>query len=193
MQHLSKLSASSFIAFTQWHLYTILLWPHLAQRLRVPSVQFLPTRSIFFLHNWKLIADVAQRLVYPVDVAKTRLQAIDDPLEDIESDDKPDEVFEEKTEEEQKRYVEGKARRQQKREQVVKLKKLLGKKLQQWGMLTMLLRIVHTEGISGVFHGYGATMIGTFSQRRFSMIKLHDVKKLTSLRQNLPISSFIPF
>lgn len=46
---------------------------------------------------------------------------------------------------------------------------MLGKKLQRWGMLTMLLRIVHTEGISGVFHGYGASMIGTFSQRGFSM------------------------
>lgn len=117
-----------------------------------------------------LIADVAQRLVYPIDVAKTRLQAIDDPLEDIESDSESDEVFAEKTEEEQKRHVEGKARRRQKREQVIKLKKLLGKKLQRWGMLTMLIRIVHMEGISGVFHGYGATMIGTFSQRRFSMI-----------------------
>ncbi|OXB35033.1 hypothetical protein LQV05_001062 [Cryptococcus neoformans] len=129
----------------------------------------------------------ANSLVYPVDVAKTRLQAIDDPLEDIESDDEPDEVFAEKTEEEQKRYVEGKARRQQKREQVVKLKKLLGKKLQRWGMLTMLLRIVHTEGISGVFHGYGATMIGTFSQQ-FAYFFFHTFLRKTYLARLTPSS-----
>lgn len=87
----------------------------------------------------------------------------------MQSDNESEDAFTEKTEEEQKRHVEGKALRQQQREQLIKLKKMLGKKLQRWGMLTMLLRIVHTEGISGVFHGYGASMIGTFSQRRFSM------------------------
>ncbi|KIR54570.1 adenine nucleotide transporter [Cryptococcus gattii Ru294] len=122
----------------------------------------------------------ANSLVYPIDVVKTRLQAIDDPLEDIQSDDESEDAFTEKTEEEQKRHVEGKALRQQQREQLIKLKKMLGKKLQRWGMLTMLLRIVHTEGISGVFHGYGASMIGTFSQQ-FAYFFFHTFLRKTYL------------
>ncbi|KIR33035.1 adenine nucleotide transporter [Cryptococcus deuterogattii MMRL2647] len=106
--------------------------------------------------------------------------AIDDPLEDIKSDDESEDAFTEKTEEEQKRHVEGKALRQQQREQLIKLKKMLGKKLQRWGMLTMLLRIVHMEGISGVFHGYGASMIGTFSQQ-FAYFFFHTFLRKTYL------------
>ncbi|KIR41089.1 adenine nucleotide transporter [Cryptococcus deuterogattii 99/473] len=106
--------------------------------------------------------------------------AIDDPLEDIKSDDESEDAFTEKTEEEQKRHVEGKALRQQQREQLMKLKKMLGKKLQRWGMLTMLLRIVHMEGISGVFHGYGASMIGTFSQQ-FAYFFFHTFLRKTYL------------
>lgn len=33
-------------------------------------------------------------------------------------------------------------------------------------MLSMLVRIIRTEGISGAFKGFGANMVNSFSQRK---------------------------
>jgi len=41
------------------------------------------------------------------------------------------------------------------------------RKLKRWQMLAMLIRIVRTEGISGAFKGFSASMINTFSMREY--------------------------
>ncbi|ODN79498.1 hypothetical protein L202_03468 [Cryptococcus amylolentus CBS 6039] len=123
----------------------------------------------------------ANSLVYPLDIAKTRLQAIDDPLADLEPDAEPDPAatpFEEKTQEVQDQILDAKAKKQKKREQIERLRRVLGKRLRKWGMLTMLLRIVHTEGWKGAFHGFGATMIGTFSMQ-FAYFFFHTFLRKT--------------
>jgi adenine nucleotide transporter 17 len=42
------------------------------------------------------------------------------------------------------------------------------RRLKRWEMLQMLLRIIKTEGFAGVFKGFSANMINTFSQRMSS-------------------------
>ncbi|WVN89296.1 uncharacterized protein L203_104517 [Cryptococcus depauperatus CBS 7841] len=107
----------------------------------------------------------ANSIVYPLDIAKTRLQAMEDPLKGAELDDEDNEARRLKTAEEQKSINKGEVRRQQTREKIDRIKKVLGKRLKRWSVLTMLLRIFQTEGIRGAFHGFGATMVGTFSQQ----------------------------
>lgn len=55
-------------------------------------------------------------------------------------------------------------------------------------MLTVLLRIFKTEGISGFYRGFGATMLNTFSMRLYSSPSSSCV--LTG-PQNMLIFSFI--
>jgi adenine nucleotide transporter 17 len=76
--------------------------------------------------------------VYPLDTVKTRLQA-------LPNDERPAaEVT----------HVKGGS-----------LHARLARRMKRWEMLQMLLRIVKTEGFAGVFKGFSANMINTFSQR----------------------------
>ncbi|WVQ81800.1 hypothetical protein IAT38_003927 [Cryptococcus sp. DSM 104549] len=137
----------------------------------------------------------ANAVVYPLDIAKTRLQALEDPLEDPnDSEDEDEEAAPAKSDAEKAQVAEGKVQRQQKREQLATLRRILGKRLSRWGMLTMLLRILHTEGITGAFHGFSASMIGTFSQQ-FAYFFFHTLLRttyLTRLTASAPSSSGKP-
>ena len=83
------------------------------------------------------------RAVYPLDTVKTRLQA-------LPNDERPANTVSE---------VRGGS---------VHAKLL--RRLKRWEMLQMLLRIVKSEGFAGVFKGFSANMINTFSQRMFSFL-----------------------
>ncbi|KXN91652.1 Peroxisomal adenine nucleotide transporter 1 [Leucoagaricus sp. SymC.cos] len=89
-------------------------------------------------------------VVYPLDVAKTRIQAIPS---------------------------EGK-----------------GKSKDELSMLSVVLRIYHKEGISGLYRGFGATMLNTFSTQYayfffYSFVRGAYIKRLTS---KLPPGSKLP-
>lgn len=45
------------------------------------------------------------------------------------------------------------------------VKRIIARRIKHWGTLALLLRILKTEGLPGAFHGFGASMLGTFSQR----------------------------
>jgi hypothetical protein len=88
-------------------------------------------------------AELTSSVVYPLDTVKTRLQA-------LPSDERPGSA--EAEPHGAKRH--GSA-----------LHARLLRRLRRWEMLQMLLRIVKTEGLAGVFKGFSANMINTFSQR----------------------------
>lgn len=50
------------------------------------------------------------------------------------------------------------------------LPRRLVRRLRRWEMLNMLLRIIKTEGLAGVFKGFSANMINTFSMREFHSV-----------------------
>lgn len=92
------------------------------------------------------------RAVYPLDTVKTRLQA-------LPNDERPaNEVS----------HVKGGS---------VHAKLL--RRLKRWEMLQMLLRIVKSEGFAGVFKGFSANMINTFSQRMSSFLFFLFSRKTT--------------
>nr|XP_018265304.1 uncharacterized protein I303_01667 [Kwoniella dejecticola CBS 10117]OBR87462.1 hypothetical protein I303_01667 [Kwoniella dejecticola CBS 10117] len=64
------------------------------------------------------------------------------------------------------------------------------KDIKRWDMLMMLLKILKKEGISGAFHGFGASMIGTFSQQ-FAYFFFHTLLRTSYLRR-LSSASRIP-
>jgi len=86
--------------------------------------------------------------VYPLDTVKTRLQA-------LPSDQRQDHHTPSLTDVKPPKDVQ---------EAKGVLRALLGR-LKRWEMLQMLLRIIKTEGLAGVFKGFSANMINTFSQR----------------------------
>jgi len=93
------------------------------------------------------------RAVYPLDTVKTRLQA-------LPNDERPANTVSE---------VRGGS---------VHAKLL--RRLKRWEMLQMLLRIVKTEGFAGVFKGFSANMINTFSQRMSSFL-VYSADRKTNL------------
>jgi len=90
------------------------------------------------------------RAVYPLDTVKTRLQA-------LPNDERPANTVSE---------VRGGS---------VHAKLL--RRLKRWEMLQMLMRIVKSEGFAGVFKGFSANMINTFSQRMSSFLFLLSSNK----------------
>jgi hypothetical protein len=93
--------------------------------------------------------ELRNRAVYPLDTVKTRLQAL--PSEDrvnASSEVSEKEIKPPKNVQEVKAVSKG-----------------LLARLKRWEMLQMLLRIIKTEGLAGVFKGFSANMINTFSQR----------------------------
>ncbi|OCF45732.1 adenine nucleotide transporter [Kwoniella heveanensis CBS 569] len=55
-------------------------------------------------------------------------------------------------------------------------------KLKRWGMLMMLVRIISREGLGGMFHGFGASMLGTFSQQ-FAYFFFHTLLRSTYIKR----------
>lgn len=88
--------------------------------------------------------------MYPLDTVKTRLQA-------LPNDERPANTVSE---------VRGSS---------VHAKLL--RRLKRWEMLQMLMRIVKSEGFAGVFKGFSANMINTFSQRMSSFLFFLSSKK----------------
>ncbi|WWD07483.1 hypothetical protein V865_005584 [Kwoniella europaea PYCC6329] len=121
----------------------------------------------------------ANAAVYPLDTVKTRLQAEDD-----ESDDEGDRDNTGGQDDLplSKGNDDSKSPRNNVDQQVVAIRKYVNKKLKSWGMLMMLLRILKEEGISGAFHGFGASMIGTFSQQ-FAYFFFHTLLRTSYIRR----------
>lgn len=92
------------------------------------------------------------RLVYPLDTAKTRIQAL--PHDEVER-----EVAEAT---EVSASIKEKAKGGN---PVAKLIVALANKTKKMAMLAMLIRILRTEGLAGTFRGFAASMINTFSMR----------------------------
>jgi hypothetical protein len=92
------------------------------------------------------------RAVYPLDTVKTRLQA-------LPNDERPANTVSE---------VRGGS-----------LHAKLLRRLKRWEMLQMLLRIIKSEGFAGVFKGFSANMINTFSQRMSSFLFFLFSRKTT--------------
>ena len=65
-----------------------------------------------------------------------------------------------------------------------------GKGKDELSMLAVMSRIYKQEGIRGLYRGFGATMLNTFSMRR--LIHLYNFVQLTFDFQNTLTSSFIP-
>ncbi|WVF69627.1 hypothetical protein IAT40_004405 [Kwoniella sp. CBS 6097] len=62
------------------------------------------------------------------------------------------------------------------------IEKYLSVKLKRWGMLRMLVRIISRDGLGGMFHGFGASMIGTFSQQ-FAYFFFHTLLRSTYIKR----------
>lgn len=58
-------------------------------------------------------------------------------------------------------------------------------------MLSVLLRIYRKEGVAGLYRGFGATMLNTFSMRKQPMTSPVRVRLMPHHPQSMPISSFI--
>jgi adenine nucleotide transporter 17 len=97
------------------------------------------------------VVKLIERVVYPLDTVKTRLQALPNDERPANTED-------------------GTSKRD------TTLHKRLLRRLKRWEMLQMLLRIIKAEGLSGVFKGFSANMINTFSQR---MSLLHKSSNLS--------------
>ena len=87
-------------------------------------------------------------VVYPLDTVKTRLQAL------------PDESVLEPTVPAPQHAKSTLGR------QIARVPVEVWRRLKRWKMLAMLLRIIKTEGVSGAFKGFPASMLQTFSQRK---------------------------
>ncbi|WVR04752.1 hypothetical protein IAU60_001763 [Kwoniella sp. DSM 27419] len=149
----------------------------------------------------------ANAVVYPLDTAKTRLQAQEEEddssddesvtdeasgLEAGEGDDGVQPVQEAlglvqdlKTELKTSsgtpsaQAVLGKAKGNP---HVAALKHYTAARLKRWGMLMMLVKILRHEGLAGAFRGFGASMIGTFSQQ-FAYFFFHSLLRTTYIRR----------
>nr|XP_019046982.1 adenine nucleotide transporter [Kwoniella bestiolae CBS 10118]OCF25912.1 adenine nucleotide transporter [Kwoniella bestiolae CBS 10118] len=119
----------------------------------------------------------ANAAVYPLDTVKTRLQAED---EEDDEEVKPEGELPLTNEAE-------KAESSKQNEQIKAIRRYVNKKIKSWGMLMMLLRILKEDGIAGAFHGFGASMIGTFSQQ-FAYFFFHTLLRTSYIRR-LPSSS----
>lgn len=84
---------------------------------------------------------LTSRLVYPLDTAKTRLQA--STSAELAAYEREDEKAARKS----------------------GLKAALRRRLRKWQLISMVIRIVKTEGIAGAFKGFSASMINCFSMR----------------------------
>jgi adenine nucleotide transporter 17 len=91
------------------------------------------------------------RAVYPLDTVKTRLQAL--PAGVIE---KPAPVPD---------HIEGSRKSPRTSSIVTRVPNALLRRLRKWQMLSMLIRILKTEGLTGAFKGFTANMLNTFSMR----------------------------
>lgn len=89
-------------------------------------------------------------VVYPLDTVKTRLQAL--PSSELKAETGANQLPGSGEKRKQPKGLVGKLARSIKRNQ----------------MLAMLIRIVRTEGVTGVFKGFSASMINTFSMRECS-------------------------
>lgn len=99
--------------------------------------------------------------MYPLDTVKTRLQAL--PTAERQDDGLQHPIGE--LADDLKTAV--------KRKDVKGVPRSLLSRLRRWEMLNMLLRIIKTEGLAGVFKGFSANMINTFSQRtQLSLLSL---------------------
>lgn len=96
---------------------------------------------------------LTSRLVYPLDTAKTRIQAL--PHDEVER-----EVAEAT---EVSPSIKEKAKGGN---PIAKLIVALANKTKKMAMLAMLIRILRTEGLAGTFRGFAASMINTFSMRK---------------------------
>lgn len=93
------------------------------------------------------------RAVYPLDTVKTRLQALPagvtpDPVPI------PD-------------HVEGSRKHPRASSIITRVPNAILRRLRKWQMLSMLIRILRTEGLTGAFKGFTANMLNTFSMRKF--------------------------
>ncbi|RXK40905.1 hypothetical protein M231_01753 [Tremella mesenterica] len=98
-------------------------------------------------------------LVYPLDTIKTRLQALPPQPEPSPSSAKST----------VRHDAHGVIRR-------------LSKRLKRWQLLQMLIQVIGTEGIGGVFKGFSANMINTFSQQ-FAYFFFHTFLRSWTLRK----------
>ncbi|KAK6903555.1 hypothetical protein I203_107060 [Kwoniella mangroviensis CBS 8507] len=121
----------------------------------------------------------ANAAVYPLDTVKTRLQAEDEELDDEGDGDSPEQDLPVLKGKDDSKSSRSKVKVNQ---QVIAIRKYVNKKLKSWGMLMMLLRILKEEGISGAFHGFGASMIGTFSQQ-FAYFFFHTLLRTSYIRR----------
>ncbi|KAK8847555.1 hypothetical protein IAR55_005414 [Kwoniella newhampshirensis] len=149
----------------------------------------------------------ANAVVYPLDTAKTRLQALEDPLEDEDDDDgseaesEPDleAALTSEGDEKEVRAIqsdETKEKGKKRNEDVVLvaasqrplviLKSMLGKRMKRFGVIMMLLRILRTEGLGGAFHGFAASMVGSFSQQ-FAYFFFHTLLRTSYIRRLAPL------
>jgi hypothetical protein len=53
---------------------------------------------------------------------------------------------------------------------LLRLPNALLRRLRKWQMLTMLIRILRTEGLTGAFKGFTANMLNTFSMRKLRLL-----------------------
>lgn len=88
--------------------------------------------------------------VYPLDTVKTRLQAL--PAAEVAAETKEAEGLPSGAKKQRKRGPLG----------------ALISKVKRNQMIAMLVRIIRTEGVSGVFKGFSANMLNTFSMRECS-------------------------
>ena len=102
-------------------------------------------------------ADAKHSVIYPLDIVKTRIQALPSSVLDrsvadtpLGSDRKDPQTIPETV-----------------RKHPQSLPRILLRRLRRWQMLSLLLQIVQTEGVAGAFKGFSASMINTFSTRTF--------------------------
>jgi len=94
-----------------------------------------------------MLLTIIGRVVYPLDTVKTRLQAL--PPSTLEPPENEDDKL-------SLRKV---------RKDPLALPIILARRLRRWQMLSLLIRIMRTEGLTGAFKGFSANMINTFSMR----------------------------
>ena len=99
------------------------------------------------------------RIVYPLDTVKTRLQTL--PSSSVT----PAQTSEEQSESYHNEHV---------RKPPRSLPRKFLRQIRRWQMLSLLLRILRTEGIAGAFKGFTANMINTFSMRGYILASCFD-------------------